>query len=150
MGHIVDPVTFSQTLIRCPSVTPVEAGALSTLKAELEQLGFRGEIVSFSQEGTPDVDNLYARLGDKGRNFCFAGHTDVVPVGDADAWEDDPFGAVIRDGVLYGRGAADMKAAIAAFTAAVSSFLDDNPGFDESISFLITGDEEGPSVNGTV
>lgn len=150
MSVIVEPVAFSQTLIRCPSVTPAEGGALTTLKTQLEDLGFTGHLVSFSEEGTPDVENLYARIGTGGRNFCFAGHTDVVPVGDAGAWDDDPFAAVIRDGVLYGRGAADMKAAIAAFTAATSGFLADNPGFDESISYLITGDEEGPSVNGTV
>ncbi|MEQ8709166.1 MAG: succinyl-diaminopimelate desuccinylase [Rhodospirillales bacterium] len=150
MATPVDPVAFARTLIRCPSVTPAEGGALTTLKAALEDMGFTGHLVSFSAEGTPDVDNLYARIGTGGRNFCFAGHTDVVPVGDAGAWDDDPFAAVIRDGVLYGRGAADMKAAIAAFTAATSGFLTDNPDFDESISFLITGDEEGPSVNGTV
>ena len=150
MGRAVDPVALSQALIRCPSVTPVEGGALQLLKTELAALGFDGHIVSFSQEGTPDVDNLFARFGKGGRNFCFAGHTDVVPVGDEAAWENDPFGGQIIDGVLHGRGAADMKAAIAAFTAAVAGFLADNPDFDESISYLITGDEEGPSVNGTV
>tara|TARA_R110002110_G_scaffold295616_10_gene509665 strand:- start:2669 stop:3820 length:1152 start_codon:yes stop_codon:yes gene_type:complete len=150
MSVVIDPVEFSQTLIRCPSVTPAEGGALTTLKARLEDMGFTGHLVSFSAEDTPDVENLYARIGTGGRNFCFAGHTDVVPVGDAGAWDDDPFAAIIRDGVLYGRGASDMKAAIAAFTAATSEFLADNPGFNESISYLITGDEEGPSVNGTV
>ncbi|MEQ9326449.1 MAG: M20/M25/M40 family metallo-hydrolase, partial [Rhodospirillales bacterium] len=141
MGRAVDPVALSQALIRCPSVTPVEGGALQLLKTELAALGFNGHIVSFSQEGTPDVDNLFARFGTGGRNFCFAGHTDVVPVGDEAAWENDPFGGQIIDGVLHGRGAADMKAAIAAFTAAVAGFLADNPDFDESISYLITGDE---------
>ena len=107
--------------------------------------------MAFEAAGTPDVKNLYARLGTGSPNFCFAGHTDVVPVGDLDAWTVDPFGAEIHDGVLYGRGAADMKGAIAAFVGAVSRFLDRRGNaFDGSISLLITGDEEGPAINGTV
>jgi hypothetical protein len=104
----------------------------------------------FSEAGTPDVENLYARLGTGGRNFCFAGHTDVVPVGNAKAWTVDPFGAEEIDGVLYGRGASDMKGAVAAFAAAASRFLARRGAeFGGSISLLITGDEEGPSINGT-
>ncbi|MBM3533654.1 MAG: succinyl-diaminopimelate desuccinylase [Alphaproteobacteria bacterium] len=144
----LDPVGLAQDLIRCPSVTPVDAGALDRLQRVLEGLGFRCERLPFSEIGTPDVDNLYARFGDSGRNFCFAGHTDVVPTGDLKGWSIDPFAAEIVDGVLYGRGAADMKSAIAAFVVATERFVKGRGGFG-SISLLITGDEEGPSINGT-
>ena len=120
------------------------------LQSALEELGFACHRLRFSEDGTPDVDNLYARLGAAAPNFCFAGHTDVVPVGNAEAWSVDPFGADVIDGVLYGRGATDMKSAVAAFVEAVRRFLDDRGGgLAGSISLLITGDEEGPSVNGT-
>jgi succinyl-diaminopimelate desuccinylase len=143
-----DPVSLSCDLIRCPSVTPAEGGALALLQTVLTEMGFICHRLPFSQEGTPDVDNLYARYGTAQPNFCFAGHTDVVPTGPQDSWSVDPFAAEIRDGVLYGRGATDMKSAIAAFVVAVQRFLrDGNP--KGSISLLITGDEEGPSVNGT-
>ncbi|MFP6746470.1 MAG: succinyl-diaminopimelate desuccinylase [Alphaproteobacteria bacterium] len=146
-----DAVELTQALIRCASVTPDDGGALGVTGAALERLGFTTHHMTFSEPGTPDVDNLYARLGDDGPNFCFAGHTDVVPVGDADAWSQEPFAAHIRDGILYGRGATDMKGAVAAFIAAVDVFLAERGGaFDGSISVLITGDEEGPSINGTV
>jgi len=145
---VLDPVTFARDLIRCPSVTPEEGGALDLLQSTLEGMGFKCRRLPFSEEGTPDVDNLYARLGDSEPNFCFAGHTDVVPVGLRDQWSVDPFAAEVKDGVLFGRGAADMKGAIAAFAAAVRRYLDDGAPHG-SISFLITGDEEGPSVNGT-
>ena len=145
-----DPVALSQSLIRCPSITPIEGGALDALQTYLESLGFTCQRLVFSQDDTPDVDNLYARIGDSAPNFCFAGHTDVVPVGDLDDWSVDPFGAEIKDGVLYGRGTSDMKCAIAAFAVAAARFLDDHKtGFAGSISFLITGDEEGPAHNGT-
>jgi succinyl-diaminopimelate desuccinylase len=144
----LDPVRLAQDLIRCPSVTPVDAGALDHLQRVLESLGFRCARLPFSQDGTPDVDNLYARFGDSGRNFCFAGHTDVVPTGDLKGWSIGPFAAEIVDGVLYGRGAADMKSAIAAFVVAAERFARGRSGFG-SISLLITGDEEGPSINGT-
>ena len=147
----IDPVELTRTLIRCASVTPTDGGALGVTGAALESLGFTAHHMTFSEAGTPDVDNLYARLGDSGPNFCFAGHTDVVPVGDADAWSLEPFAADIKDGILYGRGATDMKGAVAAFIAAVDMFLTQRAGgFDGSISLLITGDEEGPSINGTV
>ncbi len=146
----VDPVDLSQRLIRCPSVTPEEGGALDLLEEMLASHGFTCFRLPFSESGTPDVDNLYARLGTAGRNFCFAGHTDVVPPGDTKDWASDPFQPEIRDGMLYGRGAADMKCAIAAMVAAAAAFIGArDKEFGGSISFLITGDEEGPSVNGT-
>jgi succinyl-diaminopimelate desuccinylase len=135
----IDALALAQALIRRPSVTPKDAGALDVLEAVLKELGFTTHRLPFG-----DVDNLYARLGDAAPHFCFAGHTDVVPVGDG--WQQDPFAAEVKDGVLYGRGAADMKSAIAAFVAAL-------PGIGKpkgSISLLITGDEEGAAVNGTV
>ena len=145
---MIDPVELARDLIQCPSVTPVEGGALDLLQKTLETMGFTCHRLVFSDENTPDVDNLYARLGDQGPNFCFAGHTDVVPTGPVEEWSADPFAADIRDGVLYGRGASDMKGAIASFAAAVDRVLAKGP-IDGSISFLITGDEEGPSINGT-
>lgn len=147
---MIDPVALAQDLIRCPSVTPADLGALGVLEATLTPLGFACHRLKFTHPGTPDVENLYARHGKGGRNFCFAGHTDVVPVGDRQGWTVDPFGAEIIDGQLYGRGATDMKSAIAAFAAAAERFLAERgAGFDGSISFLITGDEEGPAINGT-
>ncbi|WP_341704713.1 succinyl-diaminopimelate desuccinylase [Ferrovibrio sp.] len=144
------PLDLAQALIRCPSVTPADKGALGVLEAALVPLGFRCERLRFSAPGTPDVENLYARWGDGGRNFCFAGHTDVVPVGDATAWTVDPFAGDVIEGRLYGRGATDMKSAIAAFVAAAGRFLAGGGGrLDGSISLLITGDEEGPAINGT-
>lgn len=145
----IDPVALTQDLIRCPSVTPADAGALGVLQRVLEGMGFTCTRLVFEEAGTDPVDNLYARLGTGSPNFCFAGHTDVVPVGDAAAWTVDPFAAEIINGKLYGRGTSDMKGAIAAFTSAVKSFLDRNGTPDGSISLLITGDEEGPSINGT-
>jgi succinyl-diaminopimelate desuccinylase len=139
-----DPVALSQALIRQVTVNPCKDGAQDVLAEVLESLGFRTKRYPF--EG---VDNLYARLGNEAPNFCFAGHTDVVPVGDADAWTADPFGAEIRDGVLYGRGATDMKTAVAAFTVASARFLADHGPPKGSISLLITGDEEGPGLYGT-
>jgi succinyl-diaminopimelate desuccinylase len=145
---LLDPVALAQELIRCPSVTPTEGGALNLLEARLTELGFTCTRLPFSDTDTPDVDNLYARLGTQAPHFCFAGHTDVVPVGDAKAWTVDPFDAVIKDGLLLGRGATDMKGSIAAFAAAVSRLVAKGH-IKGSISFLITGDEEGPAINGT-
>jgi succinyl-diaminopimelate desuccinylase len=135
----IDALALAQALIRRPSVTPKDAGALDVLEAVLKNLGFATHRLPFG-----DVDNLYARLGDGAPHFCFAGHTDVVPVGEG--WKADPFAAEVRDGMLYGRGAADMKSAIAAFVAAAARI--GNP--KGSISLLITGDEEGIAINGTV
>lgn len=142
-----DPLAIAVELIRCPSVTPRDEGALDTLERWLSPLGFRCERMPFREEGTPDVDNLYARLGTGGPHFCFAGHTDVVPVGDEAAWSVEPFAGEIRAGKLFGRGAADMKGSIAAFVAAAERLA--RGGFEGSISLLITGDEEGPGINGT-
>jgi len=145
---ILDAVELSQNLIRCPSVTPEDAGALDVLREALEGIGFTCHDLVFSDDDTPDVRNLYARLGTEGPNFCFGGHTDVVPVGDTAAWTVDPFGGEIIDGVLYGRGASDMKSAVAAFASAASR-LASSGDFGGSVSLLITGDEEGPAINGT-
>ena len=145
---MIDAIEFSQRLIRCPSITPAEGGALDLLQETLEEIGFCCYRLVFSEEGTADVDNLYARFGNSAPNFCFAGHTDVVPPGDLNAWTFDPFAAEIRDGILYGRGAVDMKTAIASFASAAEALIS-NSSFTGSISFLITGDEEGPAINGT-
>lgn len=146
-----DPLDLARALIRCPSVTPEDAGALGVLQRALEPLGFACERMTFGgDDDTAPVANLYARFGRGRPNFCFAGHTDVVPPGDLALWTHDPFGADVADGRLWGRGAADMKAAIACFAVAAARFLADSREFSGSISLLITGDEEGPSVNGTV
>jgi len=143
----VNGLELAQAMIRRPSVTPRDEGALGVLQTALETIGFTCERMVFEAEGFAPVDNLYARLGTEAPNFCFAGHTDVVPVGDG--WTKDPFAAQVIDGHLYGRGAADMKCAIAAFVAAASDYLRSNGKPRGSISLLITGDEEGDAVNGT-
>ena len=145
----LDPVQFAADLIRCPSVTPADAGALDVLQRALTDLGFACTRLPFEEDGTDRVDNLYARLGSEGPHICFAGHTDVVPVGAAADWQVDPFAGEIREQCLWGRGAADMKGAIAAFVAAIAAHLDAHGQPQGSISLLITGDEEGPSINGT-
>lgn len=146
-----DPVALTQALVRCPSVTPEEGGALTLLERVLKPLGFTIHRMTFSEPGTPDVENLYARLGSSGPNLCFAGHTDVVPPGDLKAWSVPPFAGEIRDGVLYGRGTVDMKGGIACFIAALARRLQSSGGaIGGSASLLITGDEEGPSINGTM
>lgn len=144
----IDAVEFASALIKRPSVTPADAGALDTLQNALEQMGFVCTRYPFG-EGEARVDNLYARFGTDAPNFCFAGHTDVVPAGDASKWNQDPFAGEVKDGQLLGRGAADMKGAIAAFVGAVSDLLSSGWTPKGSISFLITGDEEGPAINGT-
>jgi succinyl-diaminopimelate desuccinylase len=149
MSLPVDPAANLATLIRCPSVTPAEAGALSALEAMLDPLGFAVERPVFSEAGTPDVENLYARLAGTGPHLCFAGHTDVVPVGDEAAWTHSPFAATVANGAMFGRGAVDMKGGIACFVAAVARHIGEEGAPKGSISLLITGDEEGPAVNGT-
>lgn len=139
---------FLRELIRCPSVTPEEGGALGFLEKELARMGFDVERVIFRDENTPDVENLYARIGKKAPHVMFAGHTDVVPIGNAQDWSSDAFSAEVKDGVMFGRGAVDMKGGIACFLGAVERYLADHE-LTGSISFLITGDEEGPSINGT-
>ncbi len=149
MKSSTDPVQNLAKLIACPSVTPVEGGALTALQAMLSPLGFSVERPVFSEDGTSDVENLYARRSGNGPHLMFAGHTDVVPVGDEAAWTYPPFSAAIHNGEMYGRGAVDMKGGIACFAAAVARYLDKHGELKGSISFLITGDEEGPSINGT-
>lgn len=145
-----DALAILRDLIRCPSVTPHEGGALDLIEALLNKAGFMTQRLLFSQEGTPDVDNLYARIGTAAPHLLFAGHTDVVPPGDEAAWKHPPFGAKIVDGAVYGRGAVDMKGGLACALAAVLAYLERNGPPKGSIGFLITGDEEGPAVNGTV
>lgn len=144
------PLSLAQGLIRCPSVTPEEGGALSFIAQVLGDAGFEVHRPVFSEPGTPDVENLYARWGTGHPYLLFAGHTDVVPPGDPGLWKHDPFGAVVENGELHGRGAADMKGGIACMMAAALAFLRERPDFSGSIGFLITGDEEGPAINGTV
>jgi succinyl-diaminopimelate desuccinylase len=145
-----DPVELARALIRCRSVTPEEGGALSFLESVLQPAGFACHRLTMSAPGTPDVQNLYARLGTGRPHLCFAGHTDVVPAGDETGWSHPPFAAEIADGVLYGRGAVDMKGAIACFVAAALGHVETGGGLKRgSISLLITGDEEGPGINGT-
>jgi succinyl-diaminopimelate desuccinylase len=148
LDKLVDTLELARALIRCPSITPDQGGALDLLQSVLQDLGFTCHRLPFAEEGAPEVDNLYARLGSGGPHLCYAGHSDVVPVGDPAGWSVDPFAAEVRDGKLIGRGAVDMKGAIAAFVAAVAAYLKD--GLPKgSISLLITGDEEGDAVNGT-
>jgi len=144
-----DPAENLAALIRCPSVTPAEGGALSALEAMLKPLGFSVERPVFSEDGTPDIENLYARLSGNGPHLMFAGHTDVVPVGDEAAWKHPPFSAAIDDGEMYGRGAVDMKGGIACFVAALARHIETHGKPKGSVSLLITGDEEGPAINGT-
>jgi len=139
----LDPVALAQDLIRRPSVTPADAGAMDVLQSALEGIGFTCRRMKFGE-----IENLYARRGLQGPNLCFAGHTDVVPAGDAGAWKAGPFEAQIKDGVLFGRGAADMKGAVAAFVAACAAI--DPASVRGSLSLLITGDEEGDAEDGTV
>ena len=145
----LDPVELAAALIKRPSVTPKDEGAIPLLAKTLEGLGFACDIVEFTEQGTAPILNLYARRGSTAPNFCFAGHTDVVPPGDLKSWSVDPFGGQVLEGSLYGRGASDMKGAIACFVAAVSRFLEAHRDFDRSISLLITGDEEAAAINGT-
>lgn len=143
-------IALAQGLIRCPSVTPKDAGALDALIEPLKKARFVCDRLTFAEEGTPTVDNLVARMGDGPPHLCFAGHTDVVPPGDDQLWSHPPFAAEIADGVLYGRGASDMKGAIACFAAAAMDYAKaKNREIEGTISLLITGDEEGPSINGT-
>lgn len=144
----IDPVALAQALIRCPSVTPEDNGALKTLENALAPLGFAFHRLRFEDPNSAPVENLYARIGTGAPHFCFAGHTDVVPAGERDSWRHDPFGAVIENGLLFGRGAADMKSAIAAFATGASIHLGKRP-LKGSISLMITGDEEGVGINGT-
>jgi len=150
-----DALSIARDLLRCPSVTPADAGALGVLETRLKAAGFEVHRVTFSEPGTADIDNLYARIGTEAPHITFAGHTDVVPAGDEAAWTHGAFSGDVKDGFLYGRGAVDMKGGIACSVAAALQYLADHGGQPRgngagSISFLITGDEEDISVNGTV
>jgi succinyl-diaminopimelate desuccinylase len=150
VSNIVNPqgcVALAQALIRCPSVTPHEGGALALLEKTLKAMGFETHRLVFGAAPNGPVDNLFARLGTAHPHFCFAGHTDVVPPGPLEGWSVDPFAAIIQNDILIGRGANDMKSSIAAFVSAVQHFM--RTDFNGSISFLITGDEEGPAQFGT-
>jgi succinyl-diaminopimelate desuccinylase len=150
MSATLDPAALAAELIRRPSVTPKDEGAIDLLAGTLEQLGFTCHRLVFDGDDGEPIHNLYARRGNCRPNLCFAGHTDVVPPGAREAWSCDPFAASLRDGELWGRGAVDMKGAIAAFVAAAQRWMDARgPAFSGSISLLITGDEEGPAINGT-
>jgi len=144
-----DPVALAAELIRCPSVTPDSGGALDVVQRALELAGFGCRRLVFSAPGTADVDNLFARIGDGVPHLCFAGHVDVVPPGDQVAWTHPPFSGVVEDGELWGRGAVDMKGGVACMMAAALDFLAARGAPPGAISFLITGDEEGPAINGT-
>jgi len=147
-----DPILLLQKLLRCPSITPHEAGALDVIEAYARKLGFMVERMVFQDDKTPDIENLYASIGTGTPHLMFAGHVDVVPPGDEKAWTHPPFAAEIADGVLYGRGAVDMKGGIAAFLTALNRYLKEEEAavFKGRLSLLITGDEEGPAINGTV
>src|SRR5258708_4256062 len=150
-GGMTDALSIARDLVRCPSVTPADAGALGVLENILKTAGFEVHRVTFGEPGTADIDNLYARIGSEAPHITFAGHTDVVPPGDESAWSHGAFAGEVKDGFLYGRGAVDMKGGIACSVAAVLDYLADNGGKPKgSISFLITGDEEDISVNGTI
>ncbi len=145
----LNELQLAKELIRFPSVTPVDAGVMSFLEKKLKKLGFKTKILEFKEKNTKPVKNLYARLGSKSPNFCYAGHLDVVPAGNLKDWTVNPFKPSIKKGNLIGRGANDMKSSIAAFVTAVSKFIQKNKKFNGSISLLITGDEEGVAINGT-
>ncbi|WP_440677449.1 succinyl-diaminopimelate desuccinylase [Candidatus Pelagibacter sp. HIMB1587] len=145
----INELQLAKELIRYPSITPIDAGVMKFLEKQLRKVGFKTKILEFKEKNTKPVKNLYARLGNKGPNFCYAGHLDVVPAGNLKDWTVNPFRPSIKKGHLIGRGANDMKSSIAAFVSAVSIFVKNNKEFNGSISLLITGDEEGIAINGT-
>ena len=149
MLKTISEVSLEKDLVKCQSVTPKDDGAINVVAKNLKKLGFKCQIMEFQEKGTAKIKNLYARIGKSSPNFCFAGHTDVVPVGDLKSWTVNPFGGVIKNQKLIGRGVSDMKGSIACFVSAVSEFLKKNKKLKGSISFLITGDEETIAINGT-
>ena len=146
---LINELQLSKDLIRFPSITPKDAGAIKFLSKKLKNLGFNCKILEFKGNGSKPIKNLYARIGKKGPNLCYAGHTDVVPPGNIKDWTVNPFKPTVKSNHLIGRGANDMKSSIACFVTAVNNFLKKNKKFNGSISFLITGDEEGYAINGT-
>ncbi|WP_026606195.1 succinyl-diaminopimelate desuccinylase [Methylocapsa acidiphila] len=150
MSASANALDLCRALVQCNSVTPQDGGTLDVLEATLKRAGFATHRVVFSEPGTPDIDNLYARIGSGAPYLIFAGHTDVVPIGDAAKWRFDPFSAELAEGAVWGRGVADMKGAVAAFASAACAYVAQHGLRKGSIGFLITGDEEGPAVNGTV
>ena len=146
---ILNEVKLAKELIKFPSITPFDAGVMRFLEKKLKKLGFKTKVIEFKEKNFKPVKNLYAKIGNKRPNFCYAGHLDVVPPGNLKDWIVNPFKPSIKKGHLIGRGANDMKSSIAAFVSAVSIFLSQNKKFNGSISLLITGDEEGDAVNGT-
>ena len=149
MLKTISEVSLAKDLVKCKSVTPKDDGAINIVAKNLKKIGFKCQIMEFQEKGTAKIKNLYARIGKSSPNFCFAGHTDVVPVGDLKSWTVNPFGGVIKNQKLIGRGVSDMKGSIACFISAVSEFLKKNKKLKGSISFLITGDEETIAINGT-
>jgi len=145
----INELQLAKELIKFPSITPVDAGVMKFLEKKLKKLGFKTKLIEFKEKNFKSVKNLYARLGNKGPNFCYAGHLDVVPPGNLKDWTINPFNPSVKKGHLIGRGANDMKSSIAAFVSAVSIFINKNHKFNGSISLLITGDEEGDAINGT-
>ena len=146
---IFNEIKLAKELIKFPSITPFDAGVMSFLEKKLKKLGFKTKIIEFKEKNFKPVKNLYAKIGNKNPNFCYAGHLDVVPPGNLNHWTVNPFKPSIKKGHLIGRGANDMKSSIAAFVSAVSIFLNKRKDFNGSISLLITGDEEGDAINGT-
>ena len=149
MLKTISEVSLAKDLVKCKSVTPKDDGAINIVAKNLKKLGFKCQIMEFQEKGTAKIKNLYAKIGKNSPNFCFAGHTDVVPVGDLKSWTVNPFGGVIKNQKLISRGVSDMKGSIACFVSAVSEFLKKNKKLKGSISFLITGDEETIAINGT-
>jgi len=145
----INELQLAKELIKFPSITPVDAGVMKFLEKKLKKLGFKTKLIEFKEKNFKSVKNLYAKLGNKGPNFCYAGHLDVVPPGNLKDWTINPFNPSVKKGHLIGRGANDMKSSIAAFVSAVSIFINKNHKFNGSISLLITGDEEGDAINGT-
>ena len=146
---IINELNLAKKLISYPSITPKDAGIMGYLEKKLKSIGFKTKLLIFKEKNSKEVKNIYAKLGSKGHNFCFAGHVDVVPPGNLKNWSSHPFKPIIRNGKLIGRGASDMKGSIASFISAVNDFVKNNKNFGGSISLLITGDEEGVAINGT-
>ena len=145
----INDLKLAKELIKFPTITPIDAGIMKFLEKKLKSIGFKTKILEFKDKNSRPVKNMYARLGTKGPNFCYAGHVDVVPPGDIKNWSSNPFKPTLKKGKLIGRGASDMKTSVASFIAASSYFVNENKKFKGSISLLITGDEEGIAINGT-